>query len=472
MAFGDLKGTLKVGALSITTPVAATGSVSVSVGDLIVCEVAERAAAVTVTSVTDNLHTPTTYTAQNAGSAGTNATGRLFWKIATAAGTLTSVSAAMTNSTDDVAVVAAVFAGPFAASPLDATPANLTDDLASPFACPASGVLAQASELVIAAVALVRGQTNTAATSPNLLAVNQASAAANALVSICAAIGYQVVSATTSIAPAFTCASGTFTGTVLHTISFKALAAKSLVADVGSYTLTGTAATLRRNLPLVAGTASYALTGSAATLRRNLPLSAGAGVYALTGTAASPLHQWKLAGAAGSYALTGTAATLNRGQRFAADAGSYSLTGATAGLLHQWRASAGVGSYALTGTPATLTRNLPLAAASGSYSLTGTAASPLHNGRLVGGAGSYALTGTDAALTLTAQKILSAGAAAYSLTGATAALLRQQRFPAGAGAYLLTGANAGLTIGTPGAGGSSDAITGFMANVNRLMLRG
>lgn len=217
MAAGDLKGTLAGSGTSIPAGgnMASSGSVAVSIGDLIVAEVAELVAN-TVTSVNDNLgHT---LTAQNAGTLSTVA-GRMFWIIATVAGTLTAVTGHGTASNDDFSVTASVFEGMFTVSPLDQSPANATD-ATSPFTCTATGTLAQASELVVVGLALTRGQTDTAATSPNLLAVNQASGADNAANSVCSAIGYQTVSATTSISPAFT-ATGTFNGAVEHTMTFK-----------------------------------------------------------------------------------------------------------------------------------------------------------------------------------------------------------------------------------------------------------
>src|SRR4051812_36258311 len=99
MAFGAFKGSLVVGKTSATNPTAATGSVAVVIGDLIVCLVSEYAA-VTNTGVTDSLGNGA-YTAQNAGNVSNNASPRVYWKISTVAGTLTSVSAAMTASGSD-----------------------------------------------------------------------------------------------------------------------------------------------------------------------------------------------------------------------------------------------------------------------------------------------------------------------------------------------------------------------------------
>ena len=219
-AFGDLLGTLSVGKTSVTNPLSATGSVSVSVGDLIVAAYAELNSD-TVTGVTDNLGN--TYTAQNAGSAAT-AAGRAFYSRVTVAGTLTSVNAATTASTDDAALSVACFSGGslgFASPPIDANPANTTGDVTSPFTCPATGTLAQAIEVVVGWMSLTRGQTNTASPSPFALAKNQASSTANAASSVCAALCFDLVSSTASSSPSFTCASGTFSGSVLGTMSFK-----------------------------------------------------------------------------------------------------------------------------------------------------------------------------------------------------------------------------------------------------------
>lgn len=213
MAQGDLKGTLNGGTTSTTGPITATGSVAVSVGDLVVAVVTEFGT-LTANTVTDNLgHT---YTAQNAGTNSGNTNGRAYYKIITTAGTLTTVSCTVTDSGQDWAMSVAVLEGSY--SGIGANPANGTDG-ATPFDCPSSGVLPQATGTVIGWAAIVRGQTNTAATSPNLLAVNKASAS-NAVGSCSVAVGYQTTSATTAVAPQFTNASGTINSGVQGTMSF------------------------------------------------------------------------------------------------------------------------------------------------------------------------------------------------------------------------------------------------------------
>lgn len=221
MAFGDLLGTFTVAQNSITNPTAAslvTGSGAVAVGDLVVAVLGEQTA-LTVTAVDDNLGN--TYAAQNAGTDGGTITGRMFYSRVTNAGTISSISATCSASADNVAMVAAIFDGPFAVSPIDANPANNNNtDNASPFTCPATGTLAQADELV---VAWMCGQSNATwlATSPNLKATQVVSQSVADTI-----LGYQVVASTSTVSPEFT---GTNpSASVQGTASFK----KDLVALV------------------------------------------------------------------------------------------------------------------------------------------------------------------------------------------------------------------------------------------------
>lgn len=214
MAFGDVRGTLTGTNASIPASFAATGSVSVSVGDLIVVVIAERAAN-TSTAVTDSLGN--TYTQQNSGTVSGNIGAHAFWSRATNAGTLTSVTATCTASGADGAIGAVVFEGPFVSSPLDASPANAVDNT-SPYLGPASGTLAQADELVagwwcgangMATAALGGGWT--VRTNPNTGTGNN---------TVGAAIGSITVAATTSVQPSWTAGTAP-AANALGTMSFK-----------------------------------------------------------------------------------------------------------------------------------------------------------------------------------------------------------------------------------------------------------
>ena len=211
MAFGTLSGTLGVNAVSIANPFVATGSVVVAVGDLVVAALSQQTD-LTATTCSDNLGN--TYTAQNVGTDAGTATGKAWWSRVTVAGTLTSVSAVTTASTDNAAFMVGVWQGRFSSSPLDANPANLSNDTTTPFSCPTTGTLAQASELVVGWIGSSGSSTAFTATSPNLLAGQQISSTVATAV-----IGYQVVSATTAVAPAF--ATSVPSSNVLGTMSFK-----------------------------------------------------------------------------------------------------------------------------------------------------------------------------------------------------------------------------------------------------------
>lgn len=207
MAKGDLRGTLTASVNSVTNPTNATGSVAVSVDDLVFVTMAQQTN-LTASSVTDNLGN--TYNAVNAGTDGGTVTARSFYSHVTNAGTLTQVSVAATASTNDASVVASVIEGPFLTSPLDANPANGTD-ATTPFACPATGALAQASEVVMSAIAVAGNQT-VAATSPSLISGTVARANASC------GNARRVVSSTSSVTPEFT---GTSATAVQVTASFK-----------------------------------------------------------------------------------------------------------------------------------------------------------------------------------------------------------------------------------------------------------
>jgi hypothetical protein len=211
MAFGASKGTLSGGATSITNPLAATGSVSVAIGDLIFGGRFEQTS-LTATTCSDNLGN--TYIAINAGSDAGTTTARCFYSRATVAGTLTSVNFAGTASANNGVALAEVIEGPFASPPIDANPANITNDNVTPYLCPATGTLAQATEVVLCALAHT-GNVTLTATSPNTKSVQL-----NTATILTAGLGRQTVAATTSVQPAWT-SSATPTDSVYVTASFK-----------------------------------------------------------------------------------------------------------------------------------------------------------------------------------------------------------------------------------------------------------
>ena len=208
MAFGGLLGTLTGNGNSVGATNALSGSVVVKVGDLVFVCFGQQTN-LTATGTTDNLGN--TYSAQNAGTDAGAATGRAFYTVVTAAGTLTTCTVAASSSTNDYAGFVAVIDGPF--TTIDANPANATADTTSPFTCPATGTLAQADEVVMCWIAS-DGSASWSATSPNLKA-GQANNSTNIKVTI----GYQAVTATTTVSPEFTGTNPTVDA--LGTCSFK-----------------------------------------------------------------------------------------------------------------------------------------------------------------------------------------------------------------------------------------------------------
>ena len=214
MAFGDLKGFGTGSGLSVTNPSNASGSIGVSVGDLVVAVMCEQTS-LTVTAVTDNLGN--TYTAQNAGTDAGTSTGRMFYSRVTVAGTLTTVSFAATASADNYTVIFAVYQGPFVVSPIDKNPANGASDIVSPFTCPATGVLSQPVELVIAWAVAATLTVTTWAGSGGVAVDIQATdgAVTNAV------IAHGVTNSTATTTPAFT-GTAPSADDVLGTATFKA----------------------------------------------------------------------------------------------------------------------------------------------------------------------------------------------------------------------------------------------------------
>jgi hypothetical protein len=225
--------------------------------------------------------------------------------------------------------------------------------------------------------------------------------------------------------------------------------AYNVVADAGSYSITGTAAGTLHGSVVSAAAGSYAITGTAAVLSRGLPVVAGAGSYAITGTAAEVLTGRMVAAAAGSYAITGTAAGILKGRTLAADAGSYAITGSDAGLVHASLVGASAGSYSITGTAAVTLHGSVVSAEAGSYAITGAAASLVYGQlgayTITAEAGSYAITGM-AASTLHGYAV-AAVSGSYSIAGPAAGLISGKKVVAAAGSYALTGQPAALGIG-------------------------
>jgi hypothetical protein len=263
MAFGDLRGTFVANGSSVTNPSVATGSVAVSVADLVYVQFVQQTA-LTATAVTDDLGN--TYTALNAGTDAGAVTCRTFYSYVTVAGTLTTLNVAATASSNNFVIVAVVIEGAFDATPLDANPANITSDITSLLTCPATGTLAQADEVIIAWMARNSADA-TSVQSPLLAGATQATGALAR-----GTIGRQTVTATTSVSPEFTTAVNP-TECILGTNSFKKAAGTSPISGATTlvYSIAGalggsgalSAATGLTFAPSASLSATGALTGAA-----------------------------------------------------------------------------------------------------------------------------------------------------------------------------------------------------------------
>ena len=183
----------------------------------------------------------------------------------------------------------------------------------------------------------------------------------------------------------------------------------TLTADSGTYTLTGTAVTLKVGRKLAADSGSYAITGTDVSLKLGRKLTAESGTYTVNGTDVSIKAGRKLAADSGTYALTGTDVTLTYqpagGYTLALDSGSYTLTGTAATLKVARTLAADSGTYALTGTDVTLTRGFKITADSGTYTVTGSNVAFTRTYRLPADSGSYALSGSPVSLSWSGEVV-------------------------------------------------------------------
>lgn len=200
----------------------------------------------------------------------------------------------------------------------------------------------------------------------------------------------------------------------------------SLLAEAGTFTLTGNDAALRRGYALTANLGTFTLTGNDAGLRAARQMPAAVGSFTLTGIATGLRAARRLTASPGAFVLTGNDATLTYsgagggGYTLTADAGTFTLTGHAAALRVARQITAGAGAYTLTGNAAGLRAARKLLADAGSYTLTGNTAGLRAGRQMAAQAGSYTLTGNAAGLSAARRLIAQAGG--FVLTGLSAVL--------------------------------------------------
>ena len=183
-------------------------------------------------------------------------------------------------------------------------------------------------------------------------------------------------------------------------------------------------------------------------------LDALPGSYTITGSAASLVAGRVISSVPGAYTITGVAAATVAGRAVNAVPGTYLLTGQPAGLVAARVLSLTPGVYAVTGVNAALVAGRVLTAVPGVYLITGFAAELATVGSfsLVARPARYAVTG--AAASTVAGRVIVADDGVYVITGANAGLIADRMLSALPGAYLVTGAAASLVLSVGGLPGT------------------
>ena len=241
-------------------------------------------------------NTGDTYTAfQAATDAGTVAA-RAYYKIASSDGVVTRVTVDLTSggvTDDEFTISVSVFSGPFNLSAPDKNPTNIANDLASPFLAPATGTLAQASELIVAWIAYA-GAAAVPISSPFTSAINDGQG-------VLLSVGYETVNSTSTVTPQFT--GSALSVSVLGTASFELI-----TSYAGSSAGTSSAAAISA----VIGLASSA--GVATSTAVGVGLLPGAGVGLINGASTSQ--------ATGAAAKTAVASSAGLATALAVKSGS------------------------------------------------------------------------------------------------------------------------------------------------------
>lgn len=146
-----------------------------------------------------------------------------------------------------------------------------------------------------------------------------------------------------------------------------------LIADTGSYVLTGKDSLFALIRKLTASFASYTVTGQSSLFHVGLSMLAGVGSYVVTGIGSTLRKGISMVASFGSYTLTGFSATLIRIRNLIASSASYTVTGQASNLKIAMKMLATYTQYTLTGTVSILSYGRKIIASFGSYALTGFA---------------------------------------------------------------------------------------------------
>lgn len=236
----------------------------------------------------------------------------------------------------------------------------------------------------------------------------------------------------------------------------------TFAAALASFTQTGQAATITRQIPFSAALASYTLSGQtvditlsvtfaaeagnftlagqAADITRQLLLSADVGALTLAGQTASITRQIPVALDAGNFAFSGLAATFSRSVPFLADAGNLTFSGQDAAITRALLLNADLGNLTFSGLDPTITISINIAMDQAAFTFGGQDATLTRQLLLEADAGT--LTQTGLAATITRQIPVGLDLATFSLSGQTADITKSLVFAAEAGGLTLSGQEA------------------------------
>lgn len=241
-----------------------------------------------------------------------------------------------------------------------------------------SGTLAQANEVLIAAISTTNGGTRDyqETSAYGFTVLSQETDGNNYWTS---GVLAKVVSATTSVAATFDDEAGsTVADWQGRLVSYKEAAAGgsyTLAMGQGSYTNTGQTVGLKAARKLAAAQGSYSVNGQTVGLTYSgagpKTLTVEQGSYLLTGQTSALRVGRGLVAAQGSYAKTGQTVSLRGGRVLMLAQGSYALAGSDA--LVDYAITMAQGGYALTGQAVALRATRKLTAAYGTYTHSGVA---------------------------------------------------------------------------------------------------
>lgn len=229
-----------------------------------------------------------------------------------------------------------------------------------------------------------------------------------------------------------------------------ALAAYSLDCQPGSYSVTGTAATLAASELFQADPGTYAVTGAAAILAHGRTLVVDPGTYAVTGTDATLLAARAALADPASYAVTGTDATLAAGKVFSADPGGYTVTGTDASLAAGYVLSADPGDVTVAGVDAAFVHDTvgayTLDVDPGTFAVTGSDATVVAARLFAADPGSFTVTGFDATFNVAVPGVyvIDANTGVFAVSGVAATAIATHLLNADPGAFAVTGIDVAL----------------------------